>query len=75
MYGTKHFKIVKVLITGALFLLTITFGTIAKCATFFVVVHLNPMIFNSNNCSKLDDVPEEPLTNDFDQNNLTSWIW
>ena len=74
MYDTKGFKVLKVFLTGVLFFLTLILGTIAKCATFFILVHLNPMIINSNKCYE-DDVEEEPLRNDFNQNNLTAWIW
>ena len=74
MYGTTGFKIVKVIITGVLFLLTLTLGTIVKCATFFIIVHLHHNKFTSKDCSKHDEAEDLPRRN-FNQHNLIVWIW
>ncbi len=75
MYDTKGFKGVKFIITGILFLLTLTLGTIAKCATFFIVVHLNPMLNNLTKCVERNETEELSITQFNSQNNFTAWLW
>ena len=74
MYDTKSFKIVKFIITVVLFLLTLMFGTITKCAAFFIVVQLNPTVTNINGDAE-HGVADDSSRNSFDQNNLIAWVW
>lgn len=75
MYDTKGFNVVKVIITGVLFLLTLCVGTLAKCATFYIIVHLSPTVSNSTDCDEHYGTEESPTTHLNPQNNLTAWIW